>query len=296
MPTRLAAGFLRCLLLILLIAASGCASGPVKNTQPNPQDPFEGFNRAMYKFNDTVDTYALRPVAKGYQSVTPRPVRSGVSNFFANLSMPLTIVNDVLQLKLGSAAKDTGRFLVNTVVGLGGFLDPASHIGLESHDEDFGQTLGYWGVPNGPYLVLPFLGPSTVRDAAGTYGNWQMDPVYHYDETPQRYEIEGLRIINTRAKLLGVDEQMKNAYDPYAFMRDSYLQHRKYKVYDGNPPVEYPDYDEMYNDSGDSGSSKSATDATKSPPDSGDAPADDKNAPAADKHDTTAAPADQPPR
>lgn len=237
-----AARLLRVVLLACLTMLAACATAPDKKAEAHPDDPYEGFNRAMYRFNDAVDRAVLKPVSKGYQAVTPEPVQAGISNFFTNLAGPIVIVNDLLQAKFLQALADTGRFVVNTTVGIGGLFDPASKLGLEAHNEDFGQTLGAWGVPSGPYLVLPFLGPSTIRDTAGLYPDYHADPLSYYDNDPERYQLWALRLIDLRAGLLELDPQIQESFDPYAFIRDAYLQRRKFLVYDGNPPVDYPDY------------------------------------------------------
>lgn len=172
--------FLTCLKLLLLTLTfsifTGCASN--KNLD-DPDDPFESYNRAMFSFNDNVDQYVLKPVAKGYQYIAPTPVQKGVSNFFSNLDDVLVLVNDLFQFKFGQAASDTGRILINSTLGLLGLIDWASDLGLDKNNEDFGQTLGYWGVPSGPYFVLPFLGPSTIRDTSGlVVDTVYFDPIY----------------------------------------------------------------------------------------------------------------------
>ncbi|HEX7046549.1 MAG TPA: VacJ family lipoprotein [Gammaproteobacteria bacterium] len=232
--------------LLLTVLLSGCASLP-ENTERSEKDPWEPYNRAVYNFNDAVDRAVLRPVAKGYRAVTPDPVERGVSNFFDNLTYPIVAVNQFLQGDFGDGMRDTGRFLFNTIFGLGGIFDPATGIGLEENSEDFGQTLGVWGVPEGPYFVLPFLGPSTVRDSVGTYVDSEMDPSLYYVESPEKYYLLGLRIIDLRAQLLDVDSQLENTYDPYTFLRDAYLQRREYLVHDGNLQRNTDFYDDLYN-------------------------------------------------
>ena len=245
--------FLLLFLLTTLAILQGCATveGP-----GDPNDPFESYNRAMYKFNDGLDRYVLKPAAQGYDAITPAPVQKGISNFFSNLDDVLVIVNDLLQLKLTQAASDTGRLIVNSTLGLFGLIDWASDMGLEKHNEDFGQTLGYWGVPSGPYFVLPFLGPSTIRDTGGKYVDTDyFDPVYRelHEEFPppereDKQAMWGMAILNavdTRAKLLKAESIMDEAaLDPYVFIREAYLQRRKNLVYDGNPPEEEPVFDE----------------------------------------------------
>lgn len=247
----------RMILILSLICSTAflqaCATVDGKG---DPNDPLEGFNRAMYSFNDGVDRYVLKPVAKGYNAVTPAPVQKGVSNFFSNLDDVVVIVNDLLQFKFKRAAKDTGRLLVNSTLGLFGLIDWASDMGLEKNNEDFGQTLGYWGVPEGPYLVLPFLGPSTVRDTGGLYVDTDyLDPIYNElhegwpppsrENTDAVWGMTILKTVDTRAKLLKAEKIMDQAaLDPYIFLREAYLQRRKNLVYDGNPPVEEPVFNE----------------------------------------------------
>jgi phospholipid-binding lipoprotein MlaA len=226
-------------LLILLL--TGCATtGPT-----TPGDPLEGWNRGVHRFNDAIDRGMLKPVAKGYRKVVPQLVRTGVSNVLTNLAYPTTIINDLLQLKLKDTAVDIGRFALNSTLGLGGLLDPASRVGLARNDEDFGQTLGRWGVPAGPYLVLPLLGPSTLRDAPAFAVDTQTDLRQQLDlETEERAALAVLSVVDQRAGLLAYDDQISRAFDPYAFVRDAWLQRREYKVRDGNVPDEEPLPDE----------------------------------------------------
>ncbi|HTU65346.1 MAG TPA: VacJ family lipoprotein [Steroidobacteraceae bacterium] len=216
-------------LCALLIA--GCATVP--SGKPDPRDPWEGFNRASYKFNDALDRAVAKPVAKGYKKVTPKFVRTGISNFFANLDTVPTIINDVLQGKIKQAGHDSGRFLLNSTVGLGGLFDPASAAGMERNDEDFGQTLGKWGVKSGPYLMLPVLGPSTVRDAMAKPVDSYSSPLTYLQDDSTRYIIRGIEVIDLRADLLSLDAQIEGSYDKYAFIRNAWLQRREYLVTDG---------------------------------------------------------------
>ena len=211
----------------------------VRKKEKNP-DPFEKFNRAMFKFNTKVDRYFAKPLAKGYRAVTPRPVRKGISNFFSNLREPIVILNDVLQGKVKQAGSDLGRFLMNSTLGLFGFIDVASKAGLKKHDEDFGQTLGKWGIKDGPYLVLPFFGPSSMRDAFGLVADAQVDPVRQKDDKSTRSKLTTLRVINTRANLLDATDILEQAggQDPYLFVREFYRQRRRSLVHDGSPPDE----------------------------------------------------------
>lgn len=223
--------------LALSLAPLGLAQAA---DQPNP-DPWEGFNRAMYRFNDTLDRYALKPIAKGYRAVVPDPVERGVSNVFGNLGDVGTLVNNVLQLKLHNAASDLARITMNSTFGLAGIFDLATPLGLEKHDEDFGQTLGYWGVPSGNYLVLPFFGPSDVRDGIGLIPDGYIDPVWNIDDIPTRNSLYGLRVIDKRASLLKVENIISG--DRYLFIRDAYLQRRQYLINDGHVDTKFDDND-----------------------------------------------------
>jgi len=227
-------------LLLAAVALGGCAHTP----PDDPSDPMEGWNRGVYKFNTVADKYVLRPVAKGYDKVTPAPVQTGIGNFFANLFYPTVIVNDLLQLKLRQFGADTLRFVVNTTAGIGGLFDPATHVGLPAHDEDFGQTLGYWGVGPGWYLMLPLLGPSDNRDLVGAVGDWHTNPLTHVDDEDEEWAWGAgvLQAVHQRANLLGFDSVLEQQLDPYVFVRSLYLQNRLYKVYDGNPPKEDFDF------------------------------------------------------
>lgn len=219
---------LRCLFLTVLL---GAVSIPVMAGERSEVDPWEGFNRAMFSFNDTLDRYALKPVARGYKVIMPNILEAGVSNFFGNLSDVGSMLNNLLQLKGNAAGQDLGRVLFNTTVGLGGIIDVATPMGLPEHNEDFGQTLGYWGVNTGPYLVLPLLGPSNVRDGIGLIPDSMVDPVGEVDPIRTRNQLYGLRIIDTRASLLAAEELLTG--DRYTAMRDAYLQRREFLVNDG---------------------------------------------------------------
>jgi len=227
----------KCLLiaaLILALAGAGCASVPGKG---DPRDPFEGYNRAMYKFNDTVDRAILKPVAQGYDFVVPGPVKTGISNFFSNLGDVVIVVNDLLQGKGEQAVSDTGRLLMNSTIGLGGLLDIATPAGLAKHNEDFGQTLGKWGVGPGPYLILPLLGSSTVRDTAALPVDAQLKYPHYVENVPARNTTYAVDTVQTRASLLSASNILgEAALDPYTFLRDAYLRRRLLLVYDGNPP------------------------------------------------------------
>lgn len=235
-------------LLAAVCLLGGCASAP-PDYVTQTQDPWEGFNRSMYTFNDALDKNVARPVASTYTRAVPAPTRNGLHNMISNLQQPVTMVNDTLQGKLKQALKDTGRFLINSTFGLLGFFDVAGKVGLPDHTEDFGATLANWGVPSGPYLVLPVLGPSSVRDAGGRYVDYYDNPVQ--DNLQPRYKnaVTILNAVDTRADLMGANDAIDSAYDPYAFVRDAYLQHRRYQIYEGNPPTQY-DQDVPEDDSG----------------------------------------------
>ncbi|MGH8371914.1 MAG: MlaA family lipoprotein [Gammaproteobacteria bacterium] len=231
----------------MILVITGCASAPPEYTTQT-KDPWEKLNRATYAFNDKIDKAIARPVARTYTRAVPQHARTGIHNFIENLGEPVDIANDILQAKGTQTLKDTGRFLINSTFGLLGFFDVASHVGLPEHDEDFGQTLAHWGVPSGPYLVLPILGPSTVRDAGGLYTDTYLNPVWSNLRVRYRngsYVVEG---IDTRAGLMNLNATLDSAFDPYTFVRDAYIQHRRYKIYDGNPPVQYPDYPDLPDD------------------------------------------------
>ena len=220
--------------LLISLALVGCAStgGPA-----NPKDPWEPYNRSMYKFNDAVDKAVLKPVAQGYGTAMPEFGKTMVTNFFSNLDDILVTINDVLQFKFSQAASDGTRVLFNSTFGLLGFFNVAS--GLEKHNEDFGQTLGYWGMGPGPYVVLPFFGPRTVRDSFGLAVDSFASPVRLISSVPIRNELYVTRTVDTRTGLLDNEKVLDEAaMDRYSFIRDGYLQQRRSLIYDGNPPRE----------------------------------------------------------
>jgi phospholipid-binding lipoprotein MlaA len=225
------------LLLSCLLALSLCGCAAVEGPR-DPQDPWESLNRSVYSFNNKLDKAVLKPVAKGYRAVTPDAVETGVTNFFANLEEITILLNDLLQLKLLPALSDTGRLAINTTLGIGGLFDVATPLGLDKHDEDFGQTLGRWGVGSGPYLVLPLFGPSSPRDIFGVAGDYTVVPIRRVDDTSTRNSLYVIEIIDTRAQLLAVDDIIDQAaFDPYIYIRDAWIQRRRSLVYDGNPPT-----------------------------------------------------------
>ncbi len=224
----------------LLALAAGCAT--VAN--PDPRDPFESYNRSMTKFNDAVDEAVFKPVATVYRDVLPQPVRTGVSNFFDNLSDAWSFVNNALQAKPEAALHSFWRVVVNTTMGLGGVLDPATEMRLQRQREDFGQTLGRWGMPSGPYLVLPLLGPSSLRDTAALPIDFYGHPMGHVNNVSLRNSLWGTSFIDRRARLLKAGDLLEAAaLDSYMFTRDAYLQKRRNDVHDGNPPQDEERYD-----------------------------------------------------
>ncbi|OGT89901.1 MAG: ABC transporter [Gammaproteobacteria bacterium RIFOXYA12_FULL_61_12] len=215
----------------LLTVLSGCAT---TSGERDPRDPWEGYNRAMYRFNDGLDRSIIKPIAKGYQAVTPEPVDRGVTNFFSNLADINSAANNVLQFKLARASSDVWRVIINSTIGVFGLVDVASKLHLEKYGEDFGQTFGYWGIGPGPYFVWPFLGPSNVRDSVGMIGDWYLDPVNYVEPDGWKYGLHALHFVDKRADLLSASNVLEEAaLDPYAFVRDAYLQKREDQVRDG---------------------------------------------------------------
>jgi phospholipid-binding lipoprotein MlaA len=237
-PSRLRALLVCCLIPLLMLG--GCAS------TGHPRDPLESINRGVYHFNDGVDNLLLKPAAEIYRGVLPQFVRTGVSNFFSNLNDVIVALNNLLQGKFLNAVSDVGRIVINTTAGLLGVIDVATEAGLEKHNEDFGQTLGYWGLGDGPYLVLPFLGPSSLRDGVGLVGDIYTWPVTYVKPPRSRNQLAALNFVNRRAELLDTSKILETAaLDPYEFLRDAYLQRRRNLVYDGNPPPEKDDDTEI---------------------------------------------------
>ena len=235
--------FRHCLLTTAAVALlAGCAATP---ELPDDTDTLESYNRAMFAFNDAVDKAVFKPVAKAYRRILPEPVTTSISNFFSNLNDVVVLVNDLLQFKLHLAAMDSGRIVANTTFGVAGLFDVASRLELPKHREDFGQTLGYWGLGEGYYLVLPLLGPSTVRDTFGLIGNFYTNPVtWVTDSDAVEWSLWGLDLINRRSELLRIERALADEQiDPYAFQRGAYLQQRRNLVYDGNPPQPKVDFD-----------------------------------------------------
>jgi phospholipid-binding lipoprotein MlaA len=224
------------MIVLMFVFLTACST-----TGKNKQDPWEGWNRGVYKLNKAVDK-VTKPVAQGYRYVTPDVVETGISNIFSNIGDIPNMLNNLLQGKFVDSASDLGRFLVNSTIGLAGIWDPASSMGLEKHDEDFGQTLATWGVKPGPYVMLPFLGPSTFRDTIAFPVDNLLDPLNEVEHVPTRNQIRFVDLVELRASLLSYDEQLQGQMDEYAFIRDVYLQNRQFKVLDGE--IAFDDDDE----------------------------------------------------
>jgi phospholipid-binding lipoprotein MlaA len=242
------------LLLLIVFSLGGCASTGtnVAEQEAHPEDPWEGFNRRVFAFNDVVDRYTLKPVARGYQTVTPAPVRTGVGNFFSNLGEVRTAINSLLQGKPANAGLATSRFLINSTVGVGGLLDYATLMEITADKEDFGQTLAVWGWEDSRYLVLPLLGPSTLRDATGLPVDIAAHPITYIDDQAWRAGLAALDIVHIRAGLLSQEELIRG--DRYRFIRDAYLQRRQFEINDGelgDDPFAMDDFDFDDTDFGD---------------------------------------------
>lgn len=241
MPALIPANVLRRALPLIALALllGGCTIA-----RPRTDDPLEKFNRKSYAFNDAVDKAVIRPVAVGYRKVTNPPVRRAMSDFFTNIRLPITVANDLLQLRPVQALKSSGRFLVNLTLGVGGFMDPASQLGLPLEENDFGVTLARWGVPEGDYMVLPLVGPTTVRDVWRLpIDSYFFDPLsiyarHHDFKYGQEYVPQVLYLVTLRSRGIDAESFLASAYDPYVFIRDAYRQQRLYQIYDGNPPAE----------------------------------------------------------
>lgn len=237
--------------LLAVALASGCASNTSTEPQANsaysdPRDPIEPFNRGVWDLNyDVLDAYILRPATVGYMTVVPKPARQGIANVVNNLDEPVNVVNALLQFKPRSAAIGTGRFVINSTLGLFGLFDVATALDLKEHDEDFGQSLAVWGVPHGPYVMLPAMGPGTARDVTGRL----VDNLYfpaNWLNTPLALTKAGLNILGAREQLMSSEQLLKESVDPYSFVKEAYFQRRAYEVHDGNPPA--AEEDEAYLD------------------------------------------------
>lgn len=233
-------------LLAVCFILSGCVSIP--SQQRVESDPWESMNRGIYNANVVVDKLTLKPLAAGYRMITPDPVEKGVSNFFANLSTPASSLNNFLQGKGARGFSELGRFLVNSTVGIGGIIDVTGASGVEAYEEDFAQTAGVWGVPSGPYLMLPLLGPTTLRGAITMPFDAAADPLSHYDNSSARDPLIVLRIIDLRSRIAAAEKFLEDSKDPYLTLRESYLQNHEFEVYDGNPPEDDDFFDEFYDE------------------------------------------------
>ncbi len=225
--------------ILLSLFLAGCAGTQSRNTDPE-NDPWEGYNRKVFAFNDGLDK-VVRPIAVGYDKIMPDPFQRGVGNFFRNLDAPVTYVNQVLQGKFKESVSTIGRFLVNSTVGILGFFDVATKWGMPFYNEDLGQTLATWGYDNSRYLMIPFFGPSTFRDGTGRFVDSFYHPVGYAIHGRNRWGLLIIRGIDTRARYLDQDAELNEAYDPYVLMRDVWMQNREYQIYDGDPPM--LDYD-----------------------------------------------------
>jgi phospholipid-binding lipoprotein MlaA len=223
----------RAALAVAAALLAGCAAAPSRD------DPFEPMNRALYQFHDTVDTAVVKPVAQAYIDVVPQPIRTGVSNVFNNIEDLISALNGLLQGKLDKFSDDLGRVVLNTAFGVGGIFDLASMVGIERGNEDFGQTFGAWGLPQGPYLFVPFFGPTTVRDGSGAIVRVMVGPVGYIGDVPVRNSLYGVGAVDLRAQALAAGAIVDTAaLDRYLFIRNAYLQRRRYLLYDGKPPPE----------------------------------------------------------
>lgn len=227
----------------LAMAMGGCASVPAEDRADT--DPWEPMNRTLYSINDGIDNVTLKPLAKGYEKILPQPVRTGISNFFKNLRTPGSSINNFLQGKPKRGFSELGRFVFNSTLGVGGIFDIATAGGLERHYEDIGQTAAVWGVPDGPYVMIPLLGPSTLRDTLLTPLFIWSSPLYHYNNTSVRDKLYILRAIELRARFLPLESTLEESKDPYITLRESYLQNREYEIYDGEPPEDDEFFDEF---------------------------------------------------
>ena len=214
-----------------LFICAGVTMMPLAANAATEDDPWEGFNRVVFKFNDTLDTYALKPIAQGYQFITPQFLEDGIHNMYRNVGDVRNLANNVLQVKPHAAGVDTARLLMNTIVGVGGFFDVGTKMGLQRNDEDFGQTLGAWGLGSGPYLVVPFLGPSSLRDAPAKIPDSFLGPYPYIDHVPTRNVTRAVNVVDTRASLLSAEKMVSG--DKYIFVRNAYLQNREFRVKDG---------------------------------------------------------------
>jgi len=229
--------------LAFALGLAGCSSIP--EDERVDSDPWEPMNRSLYSLNTVIDNVTTKPLAKGYRAIMPGPVRKGISNFFRNLIAPRSAINNFLQGKPGRGVSEIGRFVINSTIGVGGLIDIATPSGLEEYREDFGQTAAVWGVPDGPYVMLPLLGPQTLRDAILLPIDIVVDPLFQYNNSSVRDKLYILRLIDLRYRLLTAEKFLEDSKDRYVTTRESYLQNREYEVYDGDPPVDDDFFDEF---------------------------------------------------
>lgn len=237
-------------ILIAISVVAGCASNMPATAKEDRSaaDPWEPMNRRINALNDNVDKVTLKPLAKAYEFAVPSLVRRGIGNFSANLQTPLHIVNNLLQGKIKRSLSETGRFVANSTFGIGGLIDIGGDMGMETYREDFGQTLAVWGVPDGPYVVLPLMGPSTLRDALVTPLNMAADPLLYLEHDRTRRSIIFIRLVDMREGLFAAEALIEDSFDRYLSIRESYLQNRKFLIYDGDPPEDEDFYDDFYDE------------------------------------------------
>lgn len=231
------------MLALCALLLSGCASVP--EDARSDADPWESMNRPLFAFNRGLDKITTKPLAQGYEKVFPQPIRTGITNFFRNLGTPASSLNNFLQGKPKRGFSELGRFVFNSTLGVAGLFDVATAGGIESYEEDFGQTAAVWGVPDGPYVMIPLLGPATLRDGLLFPLSVVSDPLYHYNNTSVRDKLVVLRVIETRARLLPLESTLEESKDPYLTLRESYLQNREFEIYDGEPPEDDEFFDEF---------------------------------------------------
>jgi phospholipid-binding lipoprotein MlaA len=239
MTQSLVNSILKSSIIVIACFLSACSSIQ-KKSDLDKIDPFEPMNRAVFAFNEKADDYVIKPLAKGYRFILPTFAQTGVTNFFGNINELITAANNLLQGDPERASNDIGRFLINTSIGVFGLFDVATDLGIDRNKEDFGQTLGVWGVPSGPYVVLPFFGPSSARDAVGFFVDINSDIVLSSNKltSDQKLTSTVLRVVNERARLLDATKLLDDAaFDKYSFIRDGYLQRRRNQIHNGNPPL-----------------------------------------------------------
>lgn len=236
-------------ILIVLLLASGCASQPAAPKEERAEtDPWEPLNRQIHGFNTGFDKVTLKPLAKGYAFIFPKFLRTGIRNFSSNLRTPLNAINSFLQGKWEYGISETGRFVANSTFGVLGIFDVATKMGAEKHNEDFGQTFATWGIPDGPFVMIPILGPRTLRDAVGIPLTFLVDPLFWYDNAPIRDKLYFIRVVDVREKLFAAESLLSGSQDRYLSTREAYLQNRLFLIYDGDPPSNDDFYDDFMED------------------------------------------------